>query len=193
MEDITIYLATLDWKSYLLLVIGLVLGALLREGGKDLYNRISKKFFPHVEQEKQAQIVVRLVNGAPESVTANTTEISPASVERIAQLSYSKIMDTINAAPPMQQESVRKSFIGIQIQWDASFYNGSEESDDKFKVWLQTADEMIGLISCEVSATDYPELKVLSKGAPIRIIGKISKILEISVVELTDVRLEILG
>lgn len=192
MDGLNSYLASIDWKAYVLLGIGIVLGALLKEVGKDLYHRISNKLFREHEQEKQVQIVVRPVHDVSEVASVDKVAVAVSAVERIVKLSYSEILKSVNMAPPMQRAGVCKNFVGIRVQWDASFYSGSEESDGKFKVWLKPGDVNLGLIVCEVSAADYPELKVLPEESPIRIIGNILKV-EQTYIELTDVRLEVIS
>lgn len=193
MDSLNSYLASIDWKVYLLLLpVGILIGALLKEAGKDLYNRISNKLFPKHEHEKQIQIVVQSKHEMSKKVSAEDIKIAPSAVERISKLSYSDIMNSIEAAPPLQRDRVRDNFVGIRVQWDAFFHGGSEKATKQYRVTLKSKEAALGLIMCEVSAKDYPELRILNAGIPIRIIGNILKVYDLHI-ELTDVRLEIVS
>ena len=164
----------------------------LRKAGEDVYAWIRNWFLPRKLEkstESPAQVIVQV-----QSVSAaelQSTNLSPVSVERVHNITYPELRADISAAPPMQREDIAKHYIGLRVQWEALFYSGKRKDDGGFSIYLTIPGVVGGIVTCEVSAEDYPELRILREGNPLRVSGDISIIDNISIA-LTNVRLEIL-
>jgi hypothetical protein len=148
---------------------------------------IAKKFL----LKKQNTEIKRVIDVSPTNSPAKEGEHPIIPVERKSTLSFSKISEMIENAPPLQRDDVRKNFVGIKVSWDTYLKNASKSENDIVKLYLapgSIGSDLLYTISCTVSLSDYQELRILPTNAKIRIEGEI-KDADIYVVQLINVRL----
>jgi len=121
--------------------------------------------------------------------TSEKADIVP--IKRISPLKFSEIRDAIKQAPPLQKDESRKSFIGINVEWDAYLKSASKDKRNVASLWLAPGPKEVDRLStirCKVSLDDYRELGILPEGSKIRVQGKIAEADEYDV-ELVDAKL----
>jgi hypothetical protein len=107
-----------------------------------------------------------------------STEGNLVSLEKISSLSYFRIGEVIEAVPPLQQDEIKKSFVGIRVSWDAYLKSASKDSEGIVNLRLSPsprAPYRLHTIHCTVALDDYRELSILPEGAHMRIDGEIAK------------------
>jgi hypothetical protein len=183
-------------------IIGIAVGAVaafgtgfLKKAGEDVYSVLRKRLWPNRQENSTPQVVIHLPAAATE---ASNNEIihrslQPTSIERVSTLSYEEIIESIRKAPPLQQASVSKAYIGLRVEWDTYFKSGRYKDEGKLiRLYLtMNKDALMSDIQCEVPADEYRELGVLPKGTLIRVAGEIAKA-DLADIELKNVHLQIL-
>lgn len=101
----------------------------------------------------------------------------------------------VRSYPPLKRDSIRKIYVGKEVDWRVTFFTGWKES--KGRVGLAFRDKPLGMtIFGHVPLTDYPWLESLNVDEAVWIRGQIRKvdsmtidleILELSVPELAAV------
>jgi hypothetical protein len=138
-----------------------------------------------------SQVIVHVHNetDGPYQPGIKDVKITPSSIERISRISYEAIRKALDSAPPLQQEDVKKHFVGINVEWDAVLNSATKADDEYIDLFLQAPDKhTLNWITCRVRLSEYRELGVLPKNAKIRIHGEIENI-ETLFVSLTNVKL----
>jgi hypothetical protein len=137
------------------------------------------------------QVIVHVHNetDGPYQPGIKDEKITSSSIERISRISYEAIRKALDSAPPLQQEDVKKHFVGINVEWDAVFKSATKADDEYIDLFLEAPDKhSLNWITCRVRLSEYRELGVLPKNAKIRIHGEIENI-ETLFVSLTNVKL----
>ncbi|MDD5335261.1 MAG: hypothetical protein PHS32_16135 [Rhodoferax sp.] len=178
-------------------VIGAFGTGFLKKAGEECYSWIRKKFGPKIPEQAiaQPQVVIQVTRN--DTVTATTeptlNDLKPVSIERVSGITFDEIREAISKAPPLQQELVEKSYVGLRVEWDTYFKSGSRRENDLIMLLL-TTDNVVGsnTIWCEVPFNEYRELGVLPRGARIRVAGEVTSASQFDV-KLKDARLYIYG
>lgn len=176
-------------------VIGAFGAGFLKKAGEECYSWIRNKVSPKTPDHHPPQVVIH-VAGNQSPITSDEippAELAPVVIERVSGISFDEIRNAIEKVPPLQQEHVANSYVGIRVEWDTYFKGGTRRENDMVSVRLTTnPDHPLNTIWCEVPFNDYRELGVLKKGAKVRVIGEISEagLFDIS---LKDVHLYIYG
>ena len=100
-----------------------------------------------------------------------------------------EIKDRIKAAPPFQQDDVRQHYVGLTIDWQTKLDSVEKADGDNLKVYLSVYDKdgrYVGLCTCNVPLIKYPELKVLHRNHPVRVVGRIAEIRDSDVARLDE-------
>jgi hypothetical protein len=119
----------------------------------------------------------------------NPERVLPAAnVTRVSPFTLDEIMTAIRNAPPLQRSDVARRYEGMSVQWDMRLWNAHPGKDDQVRLTLDFGDQVGGLVWCEVILTQYRELGVMQKGAPITVVGRI-KSAESAGAELHEVQL----
>ena len=89
-----------------------------------------------------------------------------------------QIFDAIESLPPFQRAGAKDHYLGIEICWLGRFASIHPSEDDCYSLSLSVRANGGGapFVSCEVSLSEYPKLKVLLENHPVWIRGKISRI-----------------
>jgi len=125
------------------------------------------------------QVIVR-VEGAPAPPAQAAQLASAVRIERIAPITAEDIHSAITNALPLQEAAVKKSFIGLKIEWD-TLLQGAEEEDGVVHLFLKATSEPFFSIWCNVKLVDYRELGIMPRDSRIRVYGEIEKAEEWSV------------
>lgn len=111
-------------------------------------------------------------------VIVDTANQSPITTSKF-QVKLLDINKAYDASPPLQRDQVLNSYLGIYIEWEAT-YSDAELKDKMVTLMLRDADTSnvgpIRSIWCIVPLDDYKELSILNKGANVRILGEIEKL-----------------
>jgi hypothetical protein len=173
-----------------------VLGAFgtgfFKRAGEDAYVWIKKKINPTSVDQHSQQIIVHVAK-EPDGLTQVGLTSSPEAklAERIDSITFDEIRAAIQAAPPLQRDSVAERYVGLRIEWDAYFKSGSKKNGGLLRLRLTTSDKFAAdTIYCEVAQDDYRELAILPAGSKIRVSGEITKASSWQV-DLKNVRLHI--
>lgn len=120
---------------------------------------------------------------APSQVPAQ----SPSPITRITPITMQEIKDAISEAPPLQRADIIKHYEGITIQWETRLFNATANDKNNVRLALDFPTG-ISLVYCDVRLSDYSELGVLPRGAPISVIGRIKQV-DATFVTLEDAQL----
>lgn len=178
-------------------VIGAFGAGFLKKAGEDFYSWMRKKVGLKIPEQAvaQPQVVIQVTRN--DTVTAivepTANDLSPISIKRVSGITFDEISQAIKKAPPLQQELVEESYVGLRIEWDTYFKSGSHREKDMIMLLL-TTDSAVGsnTIWCEVPFNEYRELGILPRGAKIRVAGEITSA-SVWDVKLKDARLYIYG
>lgn len=118
----------------------------------------------------------------------NSSHLMPAHITRVSSIAFKEIYAALEAAVPLQKGQVAKSYEGIYVRWDAHLYSAEMRSDDEVRLSLDIDDRTHQTIRCVVNFSEYKEIGVLQKGAPITVIGRIKEVDSLSIY-LDDVHL----
>lgn len=115
-------------------------------------------------------------------------KITPMPITRITPISLSEILNAVNSAPPLQQKQVAQNYKGIHVEWNTNLSSAEIEENDSVSLYMRTGERMRDIIHCKVKLSEYRELGILQRGAPIRVIGRIKQVSDLCT-ELEDVKL----
>jgi hypothetical protein len=99
-------------------------------------------------------------------------------------ITFEEIKNRIEAAPPFQRNDIKQYFMGLTVDWQTRLYSVEKADEDDLHVSLYVDDKdnrYVGICTCNVPLVKYPELKILHKDHPIRIVGKIARIQEANI------------
>lgn len=178
------------------LLIGIIIGAIgvfltgfLRKAGEDLYHWIKVKINPKAKDGILPQVVVNLQSNGPD----NLKNLLPSEIDHTSNVTYDDIEKAIDNVPPLQRDSIAKSYVGINVEWITYFRWASKLDGGQVYLRLSVDENYRGRsIMCRVAEKEYPELNILQEGAKIRISGKIINASSFDI-ELSKVRLHILN
>jgi hypothetical protein len=108
---------------------------------------------------------------------------------RIAPIAIEDIYAAVNAVPLLQRSSIAKRYEGISVEWETRLFSATEEDDGKVRLALDFT-EGTPIVVCHVRLEEYRILGILTKGAPITVIGRIASVdATVQVVRLDEVQL----
>jgi hypothetical protein len=131
--------------------------------------------------------IVQVLNDRPPQSPPQLSAQIQSPITRISPITMREITKAIENAPPLQREDVAKHYEGITVQWETRLFSAAKKEKDNVRLSLDF-DEGTSLVICTVRLSNYSELGVLPKGAPITVIGRISKV-DSKYVELEDTQL----
>ena len=196
----------MDVSSFIIGALIGVIGAFgtgfLKKAGEDCYGWLRKKVRPvatsktgHlvVQFKDEAVPVIGLTSNSPlTDVVAPGEQLTAREQNLDSGVTLQEIINAIERAPPLQRESVAKSYVGLYVSWDAQYQSG--KADDKQQVDLAFKVKHSGhrwaMVFCTAPLNDYRLLSVLPAGARVRVSGEIEAIRELSI-DLKHVRLYI--
>ncbi len=136
------------------------------------------KIFPKKDADKGTVVIVQAptqqMSHAPSSELLNLR--TPAHITKIASVALPEISAALEKAPPLQKEDVAKHYIGLNVQWETYLFNAEKDENDNVHLTLDFGPRDMHLVYCSVRLSEYRELGVLPKGAPISIVGRIKKV-----------------
>lgn len=94
-------------------------------------------------------------------------------------ITFEEIKNRIEAAPPFQRNDIKQYFVGLTVDWQTRLVSVEKTDEDDLHVLLSIHHKeggYVGLCACDVPLVKYPELKILNKDHPIRVVGKIAQI-----------------
>ena len=192
------FLKSVDYPSFLggLALAGIILFAtgFLRKAGEDCYAWTKKKVYPSADVQHPPQVSIHVKNetGNNELTDTSFVRLEPVPIDRVSPVTFEEIQETIRAAPPMQRDLVAERYVGLNVEWDTYFKDGSQKvGEDIITIRLTTdARSKLTTVVCKVQANDYRHLGILPEGTKIRVSGQLTKV-DMWDMELKDVRLHI--
>jgi hypothetical protein len=120
---------------------------------------------------EQLILVAMLASSPPQSKAAidmpkpEPTNITPQHIK-----------DDLYYAPPIQRDERAKHYEGRPIDWIGLFHKLHKGEGDLVEVTLDYPTKGVFLCHCEVRLSDFPQLRLLPKATPIRIVGTLKKV-----------------
>jgi hypothetical protein len=102
----------------------------------------------------------------------------PEKGSHTTNITFQEIIDRIKTAPPFQRNDIEQYFVGLTVDWKTTLCTVEKADDNNLRVYLSIFDIdhlSHGMCVCNVSLAKYPELKILHKDHPIRVVGKIAQ------------------
>lgn len=123
-------------------------------------------------------------------VITEDSEIENNQKSDISQFDVPSIMKSFDDVPPVQLEENLKKFVGLNINWTATYSSAYKKTEDSVRISLDLNVNSFRPITlwCEVNLSEYNQLNILKKNTQIRIIGEIAKF-EVYHIELSNVTL----
>ena len=168
-------------KEWLFSGIGVAIGGLI-------LNWIRRRMFPDKQHSPAARVVAQGSDSPALESRDQSTPPAVASVKKTSGVEFSKILSVLRNAPPLQKADVVKHYVGINVQWETRLWSADKDDKDNVRLSLDVDSKETTLVHCSVRLSDYRELGVMERGAPITVIGKISAISTLWV-DLEDVQL----
>jgi hypothetical protein len=125
-----------------------------------------------------AQIIVLNVTQKNKNEIVKSEELLPAHITKIAPITFDDIYKALSSAPPLQKKQIAKNYLGLYIRWEAYLFNADLKDNNNIALALDFCKKSLTarMIHCNVKLSDYRELGVLNKGAPITVVGRISEV-----------------
>jgi hypothetical protein len=138
-----------------------------------------KKTFGRANERAQTPTIVVQMPSTPNQVTSPAPALPhqgpPAHITNLSPITLEEITNAIAGAPPLHQEDVAKNYVGLYVQWDTKLWNAEKEDKDSVRLALHFGLGSAHVVFCRVRLSDYKELGILPKHAPITVIGRIQK------------------
>jgi hypothetical protein len=143
-----------------------------------IVSQLWRRFVPQSTRKEGAVVIVQASNqdASPTSVPQSGSQVTPAHITKVTSIALAEIIVTLDKAPPLQKDDVTKHYIGLVVQWETKLFDATKEDGDKVRLSLDFGPGDSHLVYCTVNLSDYRELGVLQKGAPITVMGRIKKI-----------------
>lgn len=127
---------------------------------------------------QSAVIIVQASNQGSQQPQASerVSQVTPAHITKITSITLVEILTTVERTPPLQKNEVTKNYLGLNVQWETKLWNAEKKTDDLVKLTLDFGPNDLHLVHCSVKLSDYRELGILPKGAPITVLGHIKEI-----------------
>jgi hypothetical protein len=137
-----------------------------------------RRFVPRAKQKEGAVVIVQVSNqdASSTSVPQSGSQVTPAHITKVTSIALAEIIAILDKAPPLQKDDVIKHYIGLVVQWETKLFSATKEDGDKVRLSLDFGPKDSHLVYCTVNLSDYRELGILQKGAPITVMGRIKKI-----------------
>lgn len=162
----------------------------LKKAGEEFFVWISRKIDPKSEQTTPSHLVIHM-EGVSSGQTTDNQMLG--SVGRVSTISFDEIMSGIDKAPPLQRTKLAESYVGLPVEWDTKFVDGTpieKEGTVRIQLSAKKSAPHLGSVFCEVPFADNRELGILPEGSEIRVSGVIESISS-SGVTLKNSRLDI--
>lgn len=95
--------------------------------------------------------------------------------KQITDLTHEQIVENIERVPPLQREDIIKHYRGIRVERTGKLQNARKRDDGSLSVALTFLDHE-GMIWCDASPEDCPELAFMNEGAQLRVVGEIAEV-----------------
>ena len=158
--------------------------AILGYIGTQLWHRIRPN------PRERAILVVPVADGTAEKTrrVETTHDSARAKISRITDITIAEIAEALEKAPPLQKDDIAKHYKGLNVQWETQLFGAERHGKDDVELTLDFGSGSSHLVFCKVRLSEYGELGVLPKGAPITVMGRIARVHGKSA-SLEDVRL----
>ena len=145
-----------------------------------LATHFRKRLFPQTAQNGNGGAVV-IVQVSSQQLPQSTNieslnQVTPAHITKITTITLAEITKALENAPPLQNNELAKHYKGINVQWETKLFNAEKKEDDNVRLSLDFGPRDAHLVYCTVRLSDYRELGVLPKGAPITVMGRIREV-----------------
>lgn len=106
----------------------------------------------------------------------------------ITQDTPEKIMSEIKLAPPLQQDDIAKTYVGIPVEWQLYFFSGSSDNKE-YHLFLRSSLKIDSVfVVCSIPKENNDYLRRLPADTKLRIQGNIDKI-DSSFITLKDAKI----
>jgi hypothetical protein len=135
---------------------------------------------PNTKSQPAQSAVIIVQTSTQEAQQFNGTEQidqgAPAHITKISTITLAEILTTLEKAPPLQKNEIAKNYNGLNVQWETKLWSAEKKADELVNLTLDFGPSDMHLVHCSVRLSDYRELGILPKGAPITVIGHIKEI-----------------
>ncbi|HEV2047116.1 MAG TPA: hypothetical protein VGQ95_11020 [Chthoniobacterales bacterium] len=113
----------------------------------------------------------------PQATKSPSEEAAHTATERkqITDLTHEQIVENIERVPPLQREDIIKHYRGIRVERIGKLQNARRRDDGSLSVALTFLSHG-GMIWCDASPEDCPELAFINEGTPLRAVGEIAEV-----------------
>lgn len=136
------------------------------------YNNVGQNI-GEINQNKGNISLVNIESAAFNTVSKNTVD-GRKQIEE--ELLPEAILNSIENAPPLQQEDIKKHYIDLDVEWIGYLTFANKLSNGTFiRITLETKGSAFPhpMIVFTVRQDKYPELGILKKGHKLKVRGKI--------------------
>jgi len=87
-----------------------------------------------------------------------------------------QIFAEFDAQPPLMRKEFVQRYIGVEVDWPGTLADAREQKLGQIHVVCWPEPDGERLIVCDVSLSEYPQLKQLRVGDPLHLRGRIRKV-----------------
>ncbi|MEQ1514524.1 MAG: hypothetical protein ABL934_17850 [Lysobacteraceae bacterium] len=127
----------------------------------------------------KARIATPIVQDISQPLPGNPDQLTPSATPQIKKtnsIELEEIVAALRESPPLQKSDLIKHYIGLTVQWETLLWSAEKSDGDNVLLTLHFGSQNLSLVHCSVLLSDYKELGVMKRNAPITVIGKISKV-----------------
>ena len=100
----------------------------------------------------------------------------------------SGIFEEFDTQPPLMRRSFMEKYLGMEVDWSVTFADAWEGHTETVRVAFRFEPHSVRMITSDVLLSDYPRLRNLRAGEPLRVRGRIREVsrlwIELDVAEL---------
>jgi hypothetical protein len=128
-------------------------------------------------EAKQEEIIHSAPGETPNEIVQVKTQ-APVPLTKITRLTPKGIRQTIESGPLLMKKQIAEQYYGLTVEWLSELTSAKLENGNKVRLMLNILedDKSSDYAACVVSLKNYNELKVMTKGAKIKVIGEIEEI-----------------
>jgi hypothetical protein len=168
----------------------------LKKAGEDCYAWAKRKINPKSSEPHQPHLIIHMnTDDAPDTAQSiSLGKFEHPLLERVSAVTLDEINTAIIDAPPLQRDRVAESYVGLRVEWETLFKNGTLNVNGTIRLHLSVdnAKHPPRSVWCEVPANEYRELGILPEDSKVRVSGEIENVASYGV-NLKDARLHIYG
>jgi hypothetical protein len=157
-------------------VVGSFATGFLKKAGEDSYSWAKKKIDPNSSNMPESHLIIHMNSDVPKTMERSIQNGDSSRLERVSQITADEIRSSVEDAPPLQRDRIANSYIGLRVEWDTEYTNGSKLDNGHIKLQLSPFGKIHTSVWCEVPEDEYRELAILPNRSKIRVYGEIESV-----------------